>query len=144
VTTQTQDTELRPTHRDMKPEHVLLDGGELAFIDLDSCAAADPVLDVALMLARFAALAGADADRQRLQDVAALFSAEYFSRVPAEWRSRLPHHYAASLLEVAAGIFHRQENDWRRRVTALVREAAAISTGSPLSSLWPSGRYRWP
>ena len=41
-----------PTHRDMKPEHILLAPDGPAFIDLDSCASADPLLDPALMLAR--------------------------------------------------------------------------------------------
>jgi hypothetical protein len=116
--------DVRPTHRDMKPEHVLLGGDRPQLIDLDSCAAADPVLDVALMLARFAALRSASAHAQWAGDGAALFAAEYFGRVPASWRARLPCYYGCALVEVAAGIFHRQEHDWRRRVALLVREAA--------------------
>jgi hypothetical protein len=129
VASQARDTELRPTHRDMKPEHILLDGRRPGFIDLDSCAAAEPVLDVALMLARFAALASGHADHLRLSDAAALFAAEYFARVPAGWKSRLPPCYASSLVDVAAGILHRQEHEWQRRVALLVREAAATVRG---------------
>ena len=36
-----------PTHRDLKLDHILLDGGRPSLVDLDNFAAADPVLDVA-------------------------------------------------------------------------------------------------
>ena len=117
-----------PTHRDMKPEHVLLAPSGPAFIDLDSCAAADPVMDPALMLARFAALAGRGADSARLQQAAVTFEQQYFALVPTEWHLRLQPYYAGALVEVAAGIFHRQEPAWRRRVAALIASAHAAVT----------------
>lgn len=122
-TARTRD--LRPSHRDMKPEHVLLAGGRAGFIDLDSCAAADPILDVALMLARFAGAGGDRAvDSHRMKRLAAAFSDDYFGSVPQSWRARLPGFYAASLIEVAAGMFHRQEAEWQLRVGELVQAAA--------------------
>lgn len=117
--------ELRPTHRDMKPEHVLIGAGGPGFIDLDSCAAADPVLDVALMLARFAAVAQVAAQPSRIAGMADAFAREYFAQVPQAWRDRLPAYYAASLLEVAAGLFHRQEDNWRTNIPKLMKTARA-------------------
>lgn len=123
------EVEARPTHRDMKPEHVLLDGGVTAFVDLDSCAAADPVLDVALMLTRFAGACGPDDVTKRQMDTfAAAFSDEYFASVPSTWRARLPACYASSLVEVAADMFHRQEAEWRLRVRELVQSAAQAAS----------------
>jgi hypothetical protein len=118
--------EPRPTHRDMKPEHVLLGCDGPAFIDLDSCAAADPVLDVGLMLARFAALALADEKRSQISSMAVAFAREYFACVPGAWSDRLPVYYAASLLEVAAGLFHRQEDDWQKNVPKLIATSGRV------------------
>ena len=126
-----RDVAPRPTHRDMKPEHVLLAPAGVAFIDLDSCAAADPVLDPALMMARFTALAGSAGGPTTLERARATFAREYFERVPADWRLRLRPYYAGALVEVASGIFHRQEPGWRHRVAALV--AAASAALVPLS-----------
>jgi hypothetical protein len=131
VSAQLRDVAPRPTHRDMKPEHVLLAPSGVAFIDLDSCAAADPVLDPALMMARFTALAGSAGDSTTLERARATFAREYFARVPADWRLRLRPYYAGALVEVASGIFHRQEPVWRRRVAALV--AAAYAAVVPAS-----------
>jgi hypothetical protein len=117
------DTDLMPTHRDMKPEHVVIGNGPPAFIDLDSCAAADPVLDVALMLARFVGLATAPGAPSHVSDVTCAFADEYFGIVPPSWRGRLLLYYAGSLLEVAAGLFHRQEAGWRERIVPLVEAA---------------------
>ena len=39
------------THRDLKLDHILLDGNRPSLVDLDNFAAADPVLDVANVLA---------------------------------------------------------------------------------------------
>ena len=127
-----------PTHRDMKPEHVLLAPSGPALIDLDSCAAADPVMDPALMLARFAALAGREASAARMQQAAATFERQYFALVPAEWHLRLPPYYAGALVEVAAGIFHRQEPAWRLRVAALIA-AAHAAVAAPRTRLTSHG-----
>lgn len=120
------DATLRPTHRDMKPEHVLIGASNSAFIDLDSCAAADPVLDVALMLARFGALALAEQRRVHMSLVAARFAEEYFAHVPREWAARLHPYYAASLLEVAASLFHRQEDGWQHKIARLIATSREV------------------
>lgn len=130
VAAQLSDLEPRPTHRDMKPEHVLLGSDGPAFIDLDSCASADPVMDPALMLARFSALALTAADAGRMDRARATFASQYVAHVPAAWRARLRPYYASALVEVAAGIFHRQEHAWRWRVAALVAQAQEAMTRS--------------
>lgn len=121
-----RDGERRPTHRDMKPEHVLVGPRGPTFIDLDSCAAADPVLDVALMLARFAAIARDGGQRRRMGVIASAFARRYFADVPATWRDRLPVYLAASLMEVAAGLFHRQERNWRSDVPKLIATSREV------------------
>jgi hypothetical protein len=45
-----------PAHLDLKADHIYVDRDKLSFIDLDSCAAANPALDPALLLARLAAM----------------------------------------------------------------------------------------
>ena len=51
-----EEVPLGPTHRDLKADHIFLDGDRTIFIDLDSLAKADPVLDPAYLLARLAAM----------------------------------------------------------------------------------------
>ena len=123
--TTVSDDVIGPTHRDMKPDHVLLGARSAALIDLDSCAAADPVLDAALMLARFSSLA-TSAEAWRAHTAAAAFEDAYLRTCPRTWRARLPAYYAASLVEVAAGLFHRQDQQWRERIHELVHRASAV------------------
>lgn len=114
----------RPTHRDLKTDHVFLHGDRTALIDLDSLAAADPVLDPALLMARLAAMPDLlPIPRNQARIAARAFAEEYFARVPGSWRERLHLHYAGALLEVAHGFFRRQEPGWSAKITSLVREA---------------------
>ena len=123
--------EYAPTHRDMKPEHMMIDGDDVSLIDLDSSAAADPMLDVALMLARFETLALNEAQRPRIASLAAAFERAYLLAAPGCRRDRLPVLMAASLVEAAAGLFHRQVAGWQQQVPALIRIAdAAIAGGT--------------
>lgn len=114
----------RPTHRDLKTDHIFLDGNRTVLIDLDSFAAADPVLDPALLLARLAAMPDLlPVPEDRARAAARAFVNEYFANVPESWRGKLHFHYAGALLEVAHGFFRRQEPDWPEKITSLVREA---------------------
>lgn len=124
------DADAHPTHRDMKLEHVLLGPEGPAFIDLDSSAAADPVIDPALMAARLTAAAFNAPDRSVLERASDAFLSEYFAAVPETWRHRLPSYYAAALVEVAAGVFHRQEPCWREHVARLVDTASCVAVGA--------------
>jgi hypothetical protein len=125
-----QEVPLRPTHRDLKADHIFLDGERTIFIDLDSFAKADPVLDPAHLLARLAAMPALFAvPRQRARAAAREFAEEYFAHVPAAWHDRLPFHYAGTLLEVAHGFFRRQAPDWPGRIAGLLEEAKASLAG---------------
>jgi hypothetical protein len=119
-----EEVPLGPTHRDLKPDHIFVDGELTIFIDLDSLARADPVLDPAYFLARLAAMPALfPTPRQRARAVAREFAEEYFAHVPGEWQERLPFHYAGTLLEVAHGFFRRQAPDWPVKIAGLVEEA---------------------
>jgi Ser/Thr protein kinase RdoA (MazF antagonist) len=112
-----EEVPISSVHRDLKTDHIFLNGDRTVFIDLDSFTRADPVLDPALLLARF------PLPRQRTQKAAQAFVEEYFAYVPRAWRDRLPLHYAGALLRVAHGFFRGQEPHWSEKIAALVEEA---------------------
>jgi hypothetical protein len=125
-----QEVPLRPTHRDLKPDHIFLDGERTIFIDLDSLAKADPVLDPAHLLARLAAMPALfPIPREQARVAAQEFAEEYFTHVPSTWQERLPFHYAGRLLEVAHGFFRRQAPDWPDKIATLLEEAKASLAG---------------
>jgi hypothetical protein len=125
-----QEVPLGPTHRDLKPDHIFVDGERTIFIDLDSLARADPVLDPAYLLARLAAMPAVfPIPREQPRAAAREFAEEYFAHVPSTWQERLPFHYAGSLLEVAHGFFRRQAPDWPDTIATLLEEARASLAG---------------
>jgi hypothetical protein len=126
-----QDVPPAPTHRDLKLDHILLDGDRPALLDLDDFAEADPVLDTANFLAhlggmrfRFPLLR-----EDRWQTAAHIFAEEYFAHVPEVWRVRLSVHYAGAVLKMAVGCFQRQESDWPERIATLAEEASSALAG---------------
>jgi hypothetical protein len=124
-----EEVPLRPTHRDLKPDHIFVDGERTIFIDLDSFAKADPVLDPAHLLARLVVPALFPIPRQRARAVAWEFAEEYFAHVPGAWHDRLPLHYAGTLLKKAPGFFRRQVPDWPDKIATLLEEARASLAG---------------
>lgn len=133
VTLGLEEVPLGPTHRDLKADHILLDGDRVIFLDLDSFAGADPVLDPAHLLARLAAMPNRfPVPRSRVQTAATAFAEEYFAHVPRAWRQRLPLHYAGAALEAAASLFRNQEPGWSEKMVMLVDEAK----GSLGGRLW--------
>src|SRR5205085_1904580 len=118
------DVAAAPLHRDLKADHVFLDGERVIFIDLDSVALGDPVRDPAHLWAYLMGGVGLDAvPVARIRAAAAAFVKEYFAHVPAGWRARFSLHCAGALVEVASGIFRRQEPAWREKVIAAVELA---------------------
>ena len=75
-----------PTHGDLKPNHILVDGDRIAMIDFDDLAKGDPLLDVANLVAQIAQTRSAD----RAGTAVRVFLEEYLARVPAAWLTRLP------------------------------------------------------
>ena len=125
-----EEVPLGPTHRDLKPDHIFVDGERTIFIDLDSFAKADPVLDPAYLLARLAAMPALfPIPPERARAAAREFAEEYFAHVPGAWQERLPFHYAGTLLEVAHGFFRRQVPDWPDKIATLLEEARASLAG---------------
>jgi len=119
-----------PTHRDLKADHFLLDGDQLALLDLDSLVAADPVLDPATFLAQLESMPYRfPVTHDRLRAVAEAFAEEYFAHAPRAWRSRLPLQYADAALHVAVGFFRRQEPRWPETIAVLVEKACAALAG---------------
>jgi hypothetical protein len=114
-----------PTHRDLKPDHILLDNDRPTLIDFDAFAEADPVLDVAHILAHLAGMRFRFPHLQedRWRTAMQTFAEEYFAHVPNAWRDRLPVHYAGSTVKVAVGFFRRQEPDWPNKIATLLEEA---------------------
>jgi hypothetical protein len=122
------DVEPAPTHGDLKPDHVLIDGDRTALLDLDSFAGGDPVLDVGSMLASLADMAMRQvAEPARLAAAANAFAETYFEAVPARWRNRLPSHHAAALLQEAAGCFRLQLAEWPALMGSLVEHALQVA-----------------
>jgi Phosphotransferase enzyme family len=125
-----EEVPLRPTHRDLKPDHIFVDGECTIFIDLDSLAKADPVLDPAYLLARLAAMPALfPIPPERTRTAAREFAEEYFAHVPSTWQERLPFHYAGALLKISFGLFGRQVPDWPDRIATLLEEARASLAG---------------
>ena len=113
-----------PIHRDLKTDHIFLSGDRVCFIDFDNVAMGDPVRDPAHLYAHMVARVGLNGISPRqAHAAAAAFAEAYFERVPPAWLERFPVHCAGALIEVAGGMFRRQERQWPERVTAAVQEA---------------------
>jgi hypothetical protein len=125
-----EEVPLGPTHRDLKPDHIFVDGERTIFIDLDSLAKADPVLDPAYLLARLATMPALfPVPPERTRAAAREFAEEYFAHVPEAWQERLPFHYAGALLKISFGLFGRQAPDWPDKIATLLEEARASLAG---------------
>jgi len=113
-----------PIHGDLKPDHIFLSNGNVTFIDLDWAALADPLLDPAQLFAYITGRVGLDSTPMTHTEVAgATFVEEYFRFVPNSWRQRFSLHCAGALLEVAAGIFRRQESRWPEKIIRVIEAA---------------------
>jgi hypothetical protein len=125
-----EEVPLGTTHRDLKPDHIFVDGERTTFIDLDSLARADPVLDPAHLLARLAAMPALfPIPLERTRTAARDFAEEYFAHVPSTWQDRLPFHYAGALLKISFGLFGRQAPEWPHSIATLMEEARASLAG---------------
>lgn len=112
-----------PTHGDLKLEHIVFDGHRLVLLDLDKFAGADPILDVAHVLAPLVNATQRSLVRHGRREAAArAFVEEYFAHAPEAWRTRLPFHYASAILKIAGGTFRKQGPGWPDKVEALLKE----------------------
>lgn len=130
VVAELEEVPLVPVHGDLNLGHVLLDGNRLALIDLDDFAEADPLLDVARVLASFAAVPHRfSLPHGPARAAARAFAEEYFSWAPEDRRAGLPARYAGALLKVAGGLFQKRVPGWPEKIEALVGEAEASLRG---------------
>ncbi len=119
-----------PIHRDLKPDHIFLHGDRVIFIDLDSVALGDPVRDPAHLFAHVTARVGMDSlPQEQAQLAASAFVEEYFAHAPEPWKEQFALHCAGALIEVAGGIFKRQEAHWAEKVAVCVEEARRVLKG---------------
>jgi hypothetical protein len=113
-----------PTHRELKTDHIFLDGSRLGVVDLDSYATADPLLDPARLLADLAGLSrGCAAADGRWENAARDVAEQYLHGAPPAWRDRLFLQYAGALLKEALDFFQHQRPEWPEHVDSLVEEA---------------------
>ena len=113
-----------PIHGDLKTDHVFLSCDGVTFIDLDSAVLGDPVRDPAHLFAYMTSQVGLEGmPPERARAAAQTFVEEYFRHVPTAWRRRFPLHCAGALVEVASGIFRRQDPQWQEKVAAVIAEA---------------------
>lgn len=110
-------------HGDLKPDHILIDGDRVALIDFDLLGIADPVGDVAHLLA----FLGKPQERSRSrrddsEDVAQVFVDEYFTHAPDSWRARLPLHHAMTSIHKAVGLCRRRGDERQGVVEDILRE----------------------
>jgi len=136
VTSSFADVPLRPSHLDLNTDHILFDRDRHTLLDFDSFALADPLLDVAHVLAQLRSMSfrfGVPIDR--LRQVCDAFREEYFAHVPGDWRNRLSAYYAGAVLNAALGFFRRQEPQWPATVASLIAEAkSSLSERGGLSA----------
>ena len=118
-----------PIHADLKADHIFLAGDRVVFIDLDSVARGDPARDASHLCSYILGRVGLDAiPPEETRAAAAAFAEEYFRHVPAWWREQFPLHCAGALVEVASGIFRRQEPQWREKLRAAIVAAREVLT----------------
>lgn len=129
-------------HGDLKPDHILIAGDRVGLIDFDLLAVADPVVDVAHLLAflhkpekRSRSLG------QATENVGQVFVDEYFSHVPGSWRARLPLYHAMTSIHRAASLSKRPRANQKYRVEDVLQEGQAFLARGADGSL-PSYKRR--
>jgi tRNA A-37 threonylcarbamoyl transferase component Bud32 len=118
-------------HGDLKPDHIRIDGDRVALIDFDLLARADPIIDVAHLVA----FLGKPQERSRSRreetaDFAQEFVDEYFAAVPESWRVRLPLYHAMTSIHKAAGLSRRGGAERQHLIAEVLREGQEFLAGA--------------
>ena len=118
-----KDVVLCPTHLDLKPEHIFINGARVTLIDLDAAAMSDPVYDIASLIVRIEFLSEAGQIPQEIVAPALRgLKARYFSKVPYSWKERLIPNYCCAALKIALYHLQHQEKDAKHRVAILLEK----------------------
>jgi tRNA A-37 threonylcarbamoyl transferase component Bud32 len=116
-------------HGDLKPDHILIDGDRVALVDFDLLGAADPIIDIAHLLAFLRTPQERSRSRDEdAEDVGQVFVDRYFTHAPDSWRGRLPLHHAMTSIYRAVGLSRRpgERQKPQQRVEAVLREGQAF------------------
>ncbi|MDH3745005.1 MAG: phosphotransferase [Acidobacteriota bacterium] len=127
LTERIEDCALRPAHLDLKPDHLFVTGSRTHFIDLDTFAMADPVLDMANLFARLESLSekpDSGVDPSGCKAAAEVFRSEYFARVPTGWGKRFFVDYSLALLDLACSPLRHREPNWAQKTMRTLEKAA--------------------
>ncbi len=118
-----EEVTLCPTHLDLKPEHIFIDGLRVTFIDLDAAAMSDPVYDIASLIARIAFLSESGQIPQTITHRAVrVLKTRYFSQVPRSWKERLIPNYCCASLKIACYLLQHQEAEAKTRVALILNK----------------------
>jgi aminoglycoside phosphotransferase (APT) family kinase protein len=130
-------------HGDLKPDHILVDGEQVALIDFDLIGGADPMIDVAHLLAFLGkAQERARSPHEADGGAADLFVAEYFAHVPDAWRERLPLYHAMTSIHKAAGLSRRRGANAQNQIKRVLREGQSLLAGEGGAAAMPTFRRR--
>jgi hypothetical protein len=128
---QLRDVPAVPIQWDLKVDHIFLENDKVTFIDQDTVSLGDPARDPAHLAAQIACRIDTPQISSELaREAADALIEEYFSLVPAGWRSQLTLQYVIAVLETACGLFKRQEQRWAERAAAAILDAhRALAAG---------------
>ena len=127
------ETHLVPAHLDLKPDHIFFSPDAVGFIDIDSCAAANPALDPALLLARLSALSELSSLKEsRIRCFSRTFLEHYRAQVPSAFLAGLGPAYACAALKVALYFLQHLEKDWPQRCEETLLRARRALAGDLL------------
>lgn len=131
IAAQMEDVDPRPTHFDLKADHVYIDDdGRIVFIDLDSAALGDPVSDAATLATRLSTAPRLQpVSRELAESAAGHFVDEYRRHVPAAWHRRLGVHRACAALKIALFFVKHLEPGWPAAVDEMIGRAVAALDG---------------
>lgn len=135
------DAPMQLIHGDLKPEHILIGEDQVALIDFDLMCRADPVMDVAHVIAFLGSSDNPSGKRGR-NSAARIFLDEYFTHAPPEGRSRLRLYHAVTSIHKALGLCRK---DGARRddpVASVLQEGQAILEGRVDDATPPSFKRR--
>jgi hypothetical protein len=123
-----------PTHGDLKPDQVLVDGEGVALIDFDMLLASDPIQDVASTVEHLARSRSPVAPSGSREPAPRVFVDEYFAHAPAAGRVRLPLYHAMAGVVRAARLHRGRSPGEAGRIDDIVREARAALAGEGWST----------